>query len=994
MPSNNNTTGLGLSGDLASSLARQIDSAMSYDNIDAELEHNPRLQSLLKSVKNMVQGFLDGDKTRIIGTVRPQSLPAIDKLSPAARAKALTEECAKCLLASLSEKDLTILLRKAVAEQQKVFKQVGLAEAAKSKMARQYVKNSKDYLNFEDKYSAMANQRDSKEQIKLLIRDGGGKYGTFAMDKALANKAFPKLQKELEAIFNESRVSKADLAVIAAKLDIQLREGQSYKDLRGKIINVVITYAALVEGKEQGIHASRFTEPMVAQINDILKLTSFGYLTGEVSLNDTYISERKKKAKDARRQIAAITKNIKGRNETDNKIKLKQKKVKGKDKYDEYGNRKTYTVASTKKVLGVFSTKKRKRNASAFDKVRDKIAKSFNIEKNAQTGLYEKTDKTSDADLKRLYNFAESFGISNPEEMTIQNIIDELAQQAAGEVTSVSEDYANAVAEKDPKKRNALLKEIKAREENSMLTVMNKQKESYNQDFSDKIPVVSYNNAGEITSETISMAVPVWVVGQGGPGVTYGGDKSIADSKKDKNDKGNLAAFDSILGELIDDNEFKKKAKKGKGRHTKAVDAEKLLADIRANGNAKEETTTEKSTVTPVAATPIIPQNASVNLAVGGVPNVDAVQVEGRGTKTKNKNMIKKGYNQLAELTEAGQAAYKENQNKDYKLDLSQKEFKFGKDAEGRKKKLKLKSYKNYISSVGLKVWSEFKPSNENVLPVFDINKSHEISSQIAKSVLGVERSVDAINGTVSQLPTMWSTLQEGGLTFNAAASGGILAQVMGAISTGTAVVGQDIQNSAKMATGGSVSGLSSSSTIITGDPRRTTPSKPNPELVNVDWKSKKINVTPIPQFATGGKMTGNNTSNVTNISRMTSSERSKPMSVGISSNLVTYSKTLSDVTDSNDKTAIKVYSINSGINEKIKVGETELSLFDAVYGIFGTVATISENINSQLQLQTQIAAGITALNSTTKTIAGNMNNNSSGGFEFSNSFDSMLRGE
>ena len=989
MPSNNNTTGYDANDGLVSSLAQQINSALSYDNIDAELNDNPKLQSLYKSVVNMVQGYLDGDKQRIIGEVRPQALQSIQKLKGPARVKALTEECAKCILASVPQKDLLKLLSRARANQQNTVRQIGLAEANKDKFARQFAKNIKDYKGDNDPYNAMANQTNAQQQLKILIKDAGGKNGTFSFNDQVAKNAIPKLEKELDNVLSKKRLSSKDLATIAGKLDIPIKQGQSFDDLKKKIKNIVMIYALLVMGKEQGISASRFTPMMITQIEEILLNTSYGYLTGKAGVNASYIRDKRKAAEKAKRETDAQSKNIEGRSSADSKLKIKRKKakydaegnkLKGKDKYDENGNRRTEQVVKSKFSLLPGKRKKNQKNVEIYEQVRRELMKQFKITER-KDGTYDISKK----DLKEsFYKYAESMGITEPESMSVEEVLSQLANMASGEVLDIRESYAAALKEKDPAKRKQMLNTLKTREENSMLTAMKSQQEKYTQDFSDKIPVVSYNNAGEITSETISMAVPVWIVGQGGPGVTYDGDKEAARMRRDDDNADTSTLYD-ILRKNEDEKALQKAAKKGKTRHTDAANLSDsdVLHYKKSKKSAKEKKEEERRR--SLVATKdsnlssIIPQQQSVALTNDNT-NLDVAVKDNR---TVDGSIGFKNKFEFKPVKKAKKEKLNLNPDKDLFKNIK------------KEKQYKLSSYKKKLNGISLKLWSKFAPATTDVIPVFDINKSHELSEQIGEKLYKMHDDIAAINAVVGQLPTMWSTLQEGGLTFNAAAAGGVTAMVGGIAGKATQVVGQSItQGSTQMATGGSMNGRTNSSTIVTGDPRRTTPNKPNPELVSVNWRSKKIDVTPIPQFATGGSTSGNNSSNVSGISRMTSYERNKPMSVGISTGLITYSKTLSDVTDSGDKTAIKVYSINSGINEKIKVGDSELSLFDAVYGIYGTISTLAETVSSQSQIQSQIASGITALNTTAKSIAENMNNSGASQFEFTDSFDNMLRGE
>jgi hypothetical protein len=181
-----------------------------------------------------------------------------------------------------------------------------------------------------------------------------------------------------------------------------------------------------------------------------------------------------------------------------------------------------------------------------------------------------------------------------------------------------------------------------------------------------------------------------------------------------------------------------------------------------------------------------------------------------------------------------------------------------------------------------------------------------------------------------------------------------------------------ELFNMVGLATGGTGRGLGRSSHFISGD---SLTKAPNPEQVSIDWSNKSYSVKPIPAFATGGSesMSGK-------ISRMTASERTKPMSVGISSHLVTYSRELQGVKDDNQKQAIKVFNVNPGISDLVEYGGSSVSLI----GLVSNMVTRLENIEELLSINNQIS---TAAVEATTVVAKNISGLSSSSGRSSNPF-------
>jgi hypothetical protein len=175
-----------------------------------------------------------------------------------------------------------------------------------------------------------------------------------------------------------------------------------------------------------------------------------------------------------------------------------------------------------------------------------------------------------------------------------------------------------------------------------------------------------------------------------------------------------------------------------------------------------------------------------------------------------------------------------------------------------------------------------------------------------------------------------------------------------------------------KLATGGTGKSYSKKTHFISGD---SLTKKPNPEQVSIDWTKKSFSVKPIPQFAEGGSMAE---SSPNQIRRMTMGDRNKPMSVGISSHLVTYERTLTGAKDNGNKEALKVFSVNPGIADVIDVDGKNVSLIGLVADMTQRLTNIEAllSVNNEQNQAIVAATATTAANtvSTSSNAGGAMN--------------------
>jgi hypothetical protein len=218
--------------------------------------------------------------------------------------------------------------------------------------------------------------------------------------------------------------------------------------------------------------------------------------------------------------------------------------------------------------------------------------------------------------------------------------------------------------------------------------------------------------------------------------------------------------------------------------------------------------------------------------------------------------------------------------------------------AEGKANKGKAESATAILSD-DAKSFGIESVKKEPAIPVYVVNK------QVQTDV--VDGLIDIFATVMAKIPVIGKPIAAGLKLISASADGSTSLTELIEAATG------------KLATGGrgslAAQGIAKNTHFISGDSLNR---KPNPEQVSIDWKSKSYSVKPIPQFATGGGE--RTTSGITN--RMSMSERNAPMAVGISSNLVTYTRTLKDAKeDDSSKKAIKVYAVNPGITDVVDLG-------------------------------------------------------------------------
>lgn len=276
--------------------------------------------------------------------------------------------------------------------------------------------------------------------------------------------------------------------------------------------------------------------------------------------------------------------------------------------------------------------------------------------------------------------------------------------------------------------------------------------------------------------------------------------------------------------------------------------------------------------------------------------------------------------------------------------------------------------------------------NNGFVKPVFITNRFTDDMLTMSDNITNIATNTSSIYSYLSEtLPVLFTGLQQFGLSTNLAAPTSITAQITSLVS-GLSRMAQSMLTTKVHAKGTKPSG-SNIAQFITGDSLNN---KPNEEIVSIDRNNRRYSVKPVPEGTAASVRSATQPGGNTALS---SKERSVPMQAILSSGVVGYTKSLYNVSDDDNKTAIKVYSVNTGIDEKIQVGDTEASLFDLVYGIYTSFNNIASVMASNTQILSTIANNTASTVSAVNNVSNAISNSSGSTNPFTNELDFILQG-
>lgn len=983
MPGRNNTTpigdgSVGLSADINSAAGQKIQQAVSRNNLNAALNGSDKsLVGLVEATIRMVNKWLPADKLRIL-----QEFGSVDGVN-LNRPDELNQACAIALISALPKNELRAIIGESKKDEVRAVKEMNKAKSnAKTDAvayAKQYMTASKNREIY-DKVSQYSGS--SKDLLRNIAHGSGnkmsniskpGKTGTFHLEDTIAKNAIPQLEKEVKEVLSTKMTTDAQLTMIANRMEITYDDGISRRSLAKKITNLILHYTVMLLGKSKGMYASRFTPTTVEQINNILLLTQhYGWLTGKVGMNDKTIKKLRDDAIDAKRQMDSNARKLKAHSKVVNKKKFMwfdPDTGEFKPGKRDSGNSK---IVSSKAALNLVGKAiERIKNNSKINKFKQKINDAI------ARDVPEGGDKA-----KYIRNLAEKLNIDLVDETgtpkTTDQLITNMAQQMAVEQNEQERQLKAIAGIKSKKERETKIEEFKAGISASSAALLSSKDRSKAandtiiQEYSDKLPIVTLSNNGA-PIKAAAKAVPVWVVGNGFISQTIASQNKNKEKNKDR----------SVFDEAFDTKAFDKivsKIKNEKIQDHIASLLQKKKPSNESNTTSKQATPQKEKEAKPATPVSDIETGDNDKLLTDYLTSkyYDKYNNYGDNEDRDIFNKYNTEYHQALEVFNAI--------NKNVKKSNRQVAIRLKNTEDDNADRKYLAAFKDNINDLSYLLYKKY--SFKEITPVMEVSKTSDYIADIRDDVTTMASDVSAIQSSVSLLPTLFSGLQMGGTAFNAATVGATAAQVK--------QVANDLVN-AKMldlttsATGSTIKAKASTSSVITGDALHG--NKANPELVNVDWAAQKIKVTPISTFATGGTATQQkNNSNISNINRMTPGERNKPLQVGISNGLVTYSKQFSDVENDGSNTAVKVYSINSGINEKIRIGENEISMFEAVYGVYTSVVSIEQAVKANTEMLGIIASNTTSISSSTSKIATSGNNESV--FTFPSNLDSVLAGD
>lgn len=297
-------------------------------------------------------------------------------------------------------------------------------------------------------------------------------------------------------------------------------------------------------------------------------------------------------------------------------------------------------------------------------------------------------------------------------------------------------------------------------------------------------------------------------------------------------------------------------------------------------------------------------------------------------------------------------------------------------------------SDENLFNKYALSRMNSISIGEENglVKPVFITNRFTDDMLTMSDNISNIASSTSSIYSYLSEtLPILFTGLQQFGLSTNLAAPTSISAGITSMVN-GLSRMAQSMLTTKVHAKGTKPSG-SNIAQFITGDSLNK---KPNEEIVSIDRNNRRYSVKPVPEGTAASirsaTQPGGNTA-------LSSKERSVPMQAILSSGVVGYTKALYNVSDDDNKTAIKVYTVNTGIDEKIRVGDTEASLFDLVYGIYTSFNNIASVMASNTQILSTIANNTASTVSAVNNVSNAISNSSGSTNPFTNELDFILQG-
>lgn len=499
--SNGNTTSLNMSSPAGYSggtigtrqfddmTARGISSSISRENFNLTVQSDERMQKFRDAVYKLVSSWTMEDKVAIIteygdsGFLKKYKKPTEDIVN---------RVCTESIIIHMDPKDLKQLYNDIMIKEKQLNSKVKMISAKNQRNAKN-AKN-KTFFNTSTFESAYNNVKYVKNADEMA---GGLKnFDPSYKVPAVISGQFGTLRKELASVLKDC-FNKNELAAIANSMGIDIPEGTNGKEISKWIINKVCLYVSLVTGHGKKNYANAISN--VEPYNNLLKYTSYSYITGEPGLDPSAWADLKREAKLAKMAIKERAK------------MQKSKKFKG-------GSKEMRAVTGGKTASSV-----------------RKMAKAI---RENDTGML------ADASYEELVQLAGKYGI-DASKFRNKNIGILKAQIYNG--MAQEQKRVTKLTNKTKKAESHGWVNTKARD----LLDIHKADSSPSglAKTSDGIPIIHLDKSGSLVESIITTAVPVYLVGQGKGGAQQGyvGSKSEFMESLKKNNKAVYMKMDASV---------------------------------------------------------------------------------------------------------------------------------------------------------------------------------------------------------------------------------------------------------------------------------------------------------------------------------------------------------------------------------------------------------------------------------------------------------------
>ena len=925
--SRNNTEGVGLHAEL-SGIEREINKTISAANYRSALSiPESKLGELRKYVLSWVSSsWTREEKIRILQEYGNASL-----LKKGISQNALNSEVTESIITNLSKSTLEKLMNDIKVKEGRFERDVKQISRSIERTRRGSFLNLKTFQEASENVLQARSVRQYKKARKAQERK-------FSVPRQV-QRQYKSLRRELQNVLSDMYYNVFQLTGLAYDLGIDFPDQTPRKKIELSIINKVCLYVDILLGKSRGQYANAFFNP--ENFNKLLMYTSFAYVTGKPGINLRELQEQRRAAR-------------RGKRLADASLRVKTSSFLSRREMREITGGTSFS----------FTRRGRIKDLGLNDKG---VLKDLSFEELArlaqENGLSIK--KYSIGSLKEaLYR---KIGITERNKKSAETQYQRSLLRGRFDEGSLSKRDAYGDILKGLTGKNQLQKEGS---------------------FQSSSGVVRFNEKGELVSKNVFSALAVYVVGSGKAGVIEGEREEDFINEMTRRQglaRGALSLFSKKKKAPQFEDALKELGLEGKDinvkkelRKIKRTGGETLLSwkTQKAEESEKRSEELEKTEASPlsfisVAETSLdkIKYAMPVLVVNSGKLALSAEKVSGRNLTQADltKGKINKGlrlFDKADSLIEDYKKTDDFRERYDAKLAVEKDDLEKLKESSKKAKKGKVSlsaGISNYARIFGFK---EAK-KNQDVIPVYTVNREDK-----DRTYLWLKE----------YLPKLWMGLQSfAGFNTAAPVALGVMAlnAVNDAVDATISSFGIDAD-----ARGAKGKAGNKTSHFISGDSLN---GKENKEQVSIDWDRKTYNVKPIPKYANGGKENASGRSY-----EITNTERNAPMSVGISSNLVSYSRILQNVKDDGSGKALKVFAVNPGITDKVDLNGTSISLIELIGSIYTALGTLVTSSAAGTEVLTAIA-GNTAMTASSIKSLEPPSSSSSGGFP--SNLNSILRG-